>query len=234
MLIMGARNPDSPKQTARKGKKAAPRETGCEVRMGRGASRVVRKGQAALGADELHFHTGRTGRAGKDFALHLRYDDIQEVELDVNAGTITLSVVEQEPITLVLGKYAGDWKRFILERPTPLDALGVRKRARVGVVGVADDELIAQLQSRVPVLADEAASELDMVFVGVEHRADLAQLGPQSKRVRAGGVVWAVHQEKPRAPELHEIASAGRSAGLVIGGVVEFSRTLQALRLTKI
>lgn len=202
--------------------------------MGKGATRVDRKGMAALGSEELHFHTGRTGRSGKDFSLHIPYGDIEKLEVDVHDGQLTLTVAEHGAIVFQLGKHAGDWKKMIEERPTLLDELGVRKRARVALVGVDDDEFVRELATRVPELSGEEVKEVDLLFVGIEHRADLAQLGPLSKRVRRGGVVWAVYSEKARAPEEHEIAAAGRAAGLVNGHTVAVSRTLQALRLNKI
>jgi hypothetical protein len=236
---MGVRNPDLPKDSVKpRGKKPAPRELGCTLSMGKGAKRVVRKGQVALGVDELHFHTGRTGRSGADFSLHIPYGDIGEIEVDVPDGTLTMEVVEHGPIVLQLGKHASDWKKMIVERDTPLDQLGVgknSKKLRVGLVGIDDDELQRELATRVPAFAEADAGELDLLFVGVEHKADLLQLGPLSKRVKRGGVLWAVVSTRARsAPEAHEIAAAGRGAGLVSGNVVDFSRTLQALRLAKV
>ena len=134
---------------------------------------------------------------------------------------------------LQLGKHASDWKKMIEERPTPLDELGVDKKARVAVVAIEDDEFLKLLATRVPELAGEEAGDLDLLFVGVEHRADLSQLSALSRRLRHGGVLWALTREKGRAPEAHEIAAAGRSAGLLSGNVVEVSRTLQAVRLNK-
>ena len=54
----------------------------CKVLVGTGRARQLRNGTAALGPDELRFHTGRTGKQGKDFFLHIAYEDIQELELD--------------------------------------------------------------------------------------------------------------------------------------------------------
>jgi hypothetical protein len=234
---MGNRNPDEKKETDVKprGKKPAPRELGCTLTMGKGAKRVVRKGQIAQGGDELHFHTGRTGRGGADFSLHIPYGDIGEIEVDVPDGTLTMQVAEHGAITLQLGKHAADWKKQIEERPTPVTELGVTKKSVVALVGIDDDELERELATCSPSFADADAKELDLLFVGIEHKQDLAQLGPLSKRVKRGGALWAVVSSKTRsAPETHEIAAAARGAGLVSGNVVDITRTLQALRLTKV
>ena len=234
---MGVRSPDTPKDTVKpRGKKAAPRELSCRVESGRGATRISRKGLAALGGEELRFHTGRTGRNGKDFFLHVRYDDISAIVVDAHSGTMTVTASEHpDAITYHLGKHAGDWKKLIEERPTTVDELGVKPGSRLALVGIDDDELLALLNERVRAIAGDTDEDLHMLFVGVEHRADLAQLGGLARRVRRpNGVVWAVYSTKARTLTEPEIAAAGRAAGLVDGGIVDLSRTRKALRLTRI
>src|SRR5689334_5055836 len=107
---MGARTPDSPKQSMRRGKKAAPRETSCQVDIGRGKKKVTRTGVVALGDDALHFHTGRTGRQGVDFALRVGYETITKVLCDAAAGILTIHAAEPDEMVLHLGRIAGEWK----------------------------------------------------------------------------------------------------------------------------
>src|SRR5204863_6510720 len=76
---MGARNPDGPKESQRRGKKASPRSTTCRMEMGRGKQRVSRRGAVVLEREELRFHTGRTGRHGQDFSLQIDYEEMRSI-----------------------------------------------------------------------------------------------------------------------------------------------------------
>jgi hypothetical protein len=206
--------------------------------MGRGAARVVRRGMAALCPDELRFHTGRTGREGEDFFLHLRFEHITSLVADGPAGTLTVATPDQEAIIFHLGRLAVPWKQIIDERPDLLRDLGVTARARVALVADDDDALVQALAARTPGDADsasEAGDGLDVLFAGVQHRADLARLGAMAARVRPGsGVVWVVYPAGSRAVTEAAIVAAGRALGLASGITVELSPGRLALRLMRL
>ena len=72
----------------------------------------------------------------------------------------------------------------------------------------------------------------DMIFMGIEHKADLRRLGDVAARVRRpGGVVWIVFPQGSRVVGTLEISTAARPIGLVAAGTYELSRTHTALRL---
>jgi len=222
---MGTRAPDGPKESERRGRKPAPWQTTCKVTMGRGKTRVLRSGTAALAPEELRFHTGRTGRQGPDFFVHIRFEEIQELAVDAPAGTLTVTTEEHGPIVFQLGRAAPEWKQRIEERPTRLDALGIKPRSRVGVVGFVDDELEAR--------AAGAEDPLDVLIVGTEHPADLPRLAALAGRVKKGGWVWAVYPAASRALDERAIAEAASTAGLAPGDSIELSRTHRAMRLMR-
>lgn len=195
----------------------------CRVRVGRAPAR---HGLAALTADELRFHTGRTGREGKDFSLAIAYEDIARLAVDAHAGTLTVSTPDEPEIVFDLGRHAADWKKMIEERPTMLGLLGLHRRSRIDVLGVDDAELLEALAP-----LPRAETELDAIFMIAEHRADLAQLGPHAKRLRRGGAIWVVHTARLRASE---ITAAGTSAGLVEAGAFVLSREHDAVKLTRL
>jgi hypothetical protein len=231
---MGARTPDGPKESSRKGRKASPRETSCQVDIGRGRQKITRRGVVALGEDALHFHTGRTGRQGTDFSLMLRYDDMDKVTCDAATGLLTIKAREPDELVLHLGRMASDWLKMLSERESVLDELGVTSRSRVALVGVDDDELSAQLAARVTLL-DEPAGELDFLFLGAEHRADLGRLPALAAHLRRpGGVIWVVFATRKRGVAPGEIVAAGEAAGLVAGHVIDLSHTRAAQRLTRL
>jgi hypothetical protein len=228
---MGSRVPDGPKQSARKGRKPAPFQLGCKVELGRGRARVLRSGTAALAPDALRFHTGRTGREGPDFSLHLDFDAIERVEVDGPAGTMTVTTAEHGPVVFHLGRAAEEWSERVQARPGPLAELGIGARTRVALVGVGP-EALAGLEAE---LAGRAAEgEVDVLLVGVEHPADLRRLGEVARRVRAGGVVWAVSPRTgARVPDEAAIGVAATAVGLAPGHAVLLGRGHRALRLVR-
>jgi hypothetical protein len=227
---VGARNPDSPGPPAPPRKRAIPRDTSCKVRIGR----VVRRGVAALTPDELRFHTGRTGRHGEDFFLHLRFEHITSLVADGPAGTLTVATAEQEPIVFHLGRLAVAWKQIIEDRPDLLRELGVGARSRVALVAVDDDALLEALAARGPGLAAETGDGLDVLFAGVHHRADLARLDALAARVKPGGVMWVVYPTGSRGLTETAIVDAARAAGLAAGVTVEVSPRTVAMRMVRL
>ncbi len=196
----------------------------------------MRRGTATLADEELRFHTGRTGREGEDFFLHLRFDELTSIVVDGPKGTLTVSTPEHRDIVFHLGRTAVAWKELIDERPDLLRDLGVTPGARVGLEAIVDDELEAALRARVGELApgDDEDGGLDVLFAGVEHRADLTRLAQLVARVRPGtGVVWLVYPERSRTLAEDDLVAAARAAGLVAGRSLELSPGRIALRLTR-
>jgi hypothetical protein len=226
---MGTRSPDGPKQATSRPKKQAPREAGCRASLG-GAPPVT--GTATLARDELRFHTGRTGRRGKDFFVHVRFDDIRALEVDAREGALHITPADGEEVVLFFSQqsWAAEWKRMIEQRPRLLDGLDVPPRGRVAVVGVDDEALVAELVARCGGLAE--GDGLDALFFGVAHRADLRALPQHSARLREGGVLWAVKPES--APiHTHDIEAAAAACGLVAGAELAMTRDLAVIRLSK-
>jgi hypothetical protein len=203
------------------------------VQIERGAPRA---GVAALCADELRFHTGRTGREGQDFFVHIRFDEIVSLVADGAAGTLTVATDDQGAVIFHLGRLATAWKQIIEDRPDLLRDLGVTARSRVALVGVDDDALCQALAARVPGFADGAADagRLDVLFLGAEHRADLARLAAAAGRVRRGGVIWVVYPVTSRAVTGAEIVAAGGAAGLLAGDEVALSPERVAQKLMRL
>jgi hypothetical protein len=220
---VGARSPDSPDDTAsRRGKKAPPRSLSCKVRVGR----VLRRGTATLTDEELRFHTGRTGREGEDFALHLRLDEVGRVEVDAHKGTLAVDSAAHGKLVFMLGRAVTSWQRLIAERPSLVRDLGIGVRSRVAMIAVDDEELEQALGAR---LVNDG--EVDVLLAGASHPADLARLATLACRLRPGGVLWLVHPEEARGLGEADIAAAARAAGLVAGKAIVLGRGRVARRL---
>ncbi|MCC6995599.1 MAG: hypothetical protein IT370_13400 [Deltaproteobacteria bacterium] len=227
---MGSRVPDGPYQSQRKGRKPAPRETGCKLQQSKNP-RDLRNGSAVLGEDELRFRTDRTGRHGSDFHLHIPYSDIESIEVDAHSGQLSLTTREHGDVVLHLGRHAVEWKRLIEEQGSGLlDELGVKRGSKVALLAVLDPELERELGERVPDLDPEGT--LDVAFLGVEHRSDLAGIPALAARLRTGGgLLWLVHPEDV-LPEA-DFTAAARNAGLTPAGEVRLSRSHLALKLRR-
>jgi hypothetical protein len=186
---------------------------------------------AVLGPEELHFHTGRTGREGEDFVLHLRYDDITALRADGPAGTLTVATGDEGEVVLQLGRLAVAWKAWIDERPSVLRDLGLTPKSRVAWVGVDDDVMEQALGG---LEQTDLGDGLDAMFAGAEHRADLARLEALAQRVRPdGGVLWVVVPAESRVIAEAELAAAARALGLALGRTVELPPGRRAFRLTR-
>jgi len=228
---VGTRSPDGPWQSQRRHKKVAARETGCKLQMGAG-TRDVRSGIAVLGQDEVRFRTGRTGRHGRDFHLHIPYQDITALAVDAHAGLLTLTTREHGQLTLQLGRLAAEWKRLIEERPDRLGELGVRPGAQVLVLAALDAELETAIRAR----AAGDGDPLDVAFLGVAHRADLARVAELAARLRPdGGLLWLVIDEDGRhTPPEHDLAACAHAAGLTEAGTVRLARKQVARKLRRV
>lgn len=226
-LRMGKRSPDAPPdvQGPKRGKKPPPTHARIRVRAGK----TWREGAAVLTAEELRFNTGRTGRQGEDFFVHIRLDEVRRVTADASTGLMTVATIDGQDVIFELGPLATAWKQLIDERPSLLHRLHVERGARVDLVGVDDDALSASLE-RGGVAIDAGA--VDALFVGAEHRADLARLPSLLPRLRPGGVIWLVVADGTGVSN-EEIAAAARSAGLVDGATVELSPGRLAMMLSR-
>ena len=133
-------------------------------------------------------------------------------------------------IVLDLGTAAGKWAKRITHPPSRVEKLGVKAGMRVGLVGLDDPALIADIEARGATLERNArATGLDMVFFAANAPADLARLGVLGARIQPAGAIWLVRAKGRGAPigESESMAAAKR-AGLVDVKVVSYSDTQSA------
>ena len=223
---MGKRSPDAPPDVAgpKRGKKPPPTATRCRVRFGK----TWRAGAAVITDEELRFNTGRTGREGEDFAVHIRFEHITRVAADAATGLMTVSSQDGD-VVFDLGRLAVAWKDLLDKTPDALRELGIDRGARVDLVAIDDATLTAALEARGVALA--TTGQVDVLLAGAEHRADLARLPQLAARLRRGGTLWVVYPEGSRNIDDEEIAAAARAAGLVDGVTVDVSPGRLAVKL---
>lgn len=130
-------------------------------------------------------------------------------------------------------KQAASWADAILNPKTRLDKLGVRPGMRVAVLGVADDDLAAELTGREAAPVDELA-DLDLLFYTADSAEELARLGELVPALAEKGALWIVSRKgKAATVKDVEVMAAAKAVGLVDNKVVGFSDTLTALRFVR-
>ena len=180
------------------------------------------EGKAQLETDHVLFRGS--------FRLKIPHASITTV--DANAGTLTITYREGTAI-FELGPAAAKWADKIRNPRSLLDKLGVKSGMRVAVVGVDDDDFLAQLAGRVADVATRAPKKgTDIVFFQANAASDLAKLEKLRGYLEPDGAIWVVHTKgKGAAFKDVEVFAAAKRAKLVDVKVASFSATHTAEKL---
>ena len=131
-----------------------------------------------------------------------------------------------------LGDLAESWARAITNPRTRIDKLDVKPTSRAAVIGVTDEEFLAELRERAAAVeVSDAVENVDLIFYAIDDVLDLERLPALRERIVPAGALWLIH---PRGdPELkHEpIVAAAKRAGLIDTKTARFSETHTALKL---
>jgi hypothetical protein len=131
-----------------------------------------------------------------------------------------------------LGNLAESWARAITNPRTRIDKLDVKPTSRAAVIGVTDEDFLAELRQRAAAVeVSDAVENVDLIFYAVHDVLDLERLPALRERVVPAGAVWLIHPKGD--PELkHEpIVAAAKRAGLIDTKTARFSDTHTALKL---
>ncbi|HWA25246.1 MAG TPA: DUF3052 family protein [Lacunisphaera sp.] len=130
-------------------------------------------------------------------------------------------------------KTAAKWAEKIRSPKTLVDKLGLKPGLRVAVLGITDQDFLAQAAARLGGgLAMKPGSGLDLVFHAADSAAELAELADLKACLQPAGAIWVVSL-KGQAAKIKDtdVMRAARAAGLVDNKVCSFSATHTALRL---
>jgi hypothetical protein len=138
----------------------------------------------------------------------------------------------RERVVLHLGTKAERWAQKIRNPPSVVDKLGVKPEMRVGLVGPADEALVAAMRARgAELTVDRPRKGSDLVFLFASRPGDLGRLPALGRAIAPAGAVWVVWPKgQPELKEDH-VRAAAREAGLVDVKVASVSERLSGLKL---
>jgi len=193
---------------------------GNEVRCAAVIDGVAAEGKALLETREIVFRS----EAGR---LAIRFEEIDVAATRAKDGVLEVRFGARRRARFELGDKAAKWLEKIKNPPSRLDKLGIKPGMRVGLVGLADEELLAELKTRTDdVTVGRPRSDSDVLFLGAERRAELDKLGKLQERLKPEGAIWVVRRKGATAGVTEADSMAeGKAAGLVDVKVVAYSAT---------
>jgi len=134
-------------------------------------------------------------------------------------------------IVFEVGPQAEKWAQKILHPKSRMEKLGVKKGAKVTVIGKLEAEFEAELEKVAPDFArGTIAKDTEFIFLTAETEKDLARATNIAKVMRGGAALWIVYLKGRKDITENGVLSVGRKAGLKDVKVVGFSPTHTALK----
>ena len=175
------------------------REAQCHARLGRESG----TGRALLEHDAVIFRG--------DFRARVPLAELTTVA--AKAGTLRLTW-PGGTLALALGEQAERWAQILRHPKSVVDKLGVRAGQKVAVLGVKDQELLADLAARLGAEpASRTSSGCDPVLLGVETPAALSKLAALREAVRPAGGIWANLPARPQGGRRGRDPGRGQGRG---------------------
>lgn len=173
------------------------------------------RGKALLETSELLFR-------GDELRLKIAFNAI--TALDARDGSLRITT-EDGVATFALGLKAAVWAEKIRNPKSLLDKLGVKPEHRVVVLGVQDEEFLAQLRARAGDVSMRLRKNADVVLLGAETADGLVRLVKIRYAIKRDGMIWTVTPKGKGGVREGDVMSAGKAAGLVDVKVAAFSAT---------
>jgi hypothetical protein len=175
------------------------------------------QGRAVLETDELVF------RGDDGLRLKIPFSGVRSAT--TGDGDLRIELADGTAV-FALGAQAEKWAQKILHPKSLLDKLGIKPGMTVTVLGIHDDEFIAELRGRTDQLFfGNAQTNCDAIFVAVDGSEDMEQLAELKGAIKPNGAVWAVFRKGRKDFNENDVLRGGLAAGLVDVKVVRFSET---------
>ena len=173
------------------------------------------EGKALLETDELIFR-------GEGVMVAIPYKTITRV--DTREGRLRITWADGTAV-FELGSTAVKWADKIRNPPSRIDKLNIRSRQRVLFVGVRDETLREEIQTRGATVVARGTGPFDVIFVAANERGDLGRLVTVQKFLQRDGAIWIIRPKGSPLITESDVLKGGKAAGLVDVKVVRFSAT---------
>jgi len=179
------------------------------------------EGKALLETGELIFR-------GAECRVKVTFGEMKAVT--ASDGELWIKTKDRE-FAFGVGAAAEKWREKILHPKTRVEKLGVKAGLRVAVIGEVEKEFAKELkQSQAEVVADDAGSGAEAVFLFVRGNGDAGNIAKAAKKIKGAAELWVVYPKGKKLITEADVLSAGRKAGLKDVKVVGFSATHTALK----
>jgi hypothetical protein len=191
-------------------------EIACTVKFGKQRS----EGKALLETSELIFRGA--------FRLRIPFGAMKSVEAAKGelrvAGPNGLAIFE-------LGETAAKWREKILHPKSRIEKLGVKRNARVSVLGEFDKDFLRELSELTDNVDNGAmADDAEWIFFAAPSKKELSRVPKHAKKMKGSVALWVVYPKGQKEIRETDVIAMGRDAGLKDVKVVGFSPTHTALK----
>ena len=191
-------------------------ELNCSVRFGKQQS----AGKALLETSEILFRG--------DFRLKIPFSTIKSAK--AADGELRLQTADGLAV-FQLGTASAKWCDKILHPKPRIEKLGVKRGAKVSLLGGFAPDFLEELASLTRAVGKgQAASDCDWIFFAADSKVDLGRLSKISKSMQGATALWIVYPKGQKHITENDVLAAGRKAGLKDVKVVGFSPTHTALK----
>jgi len=191
-------------------------EATCKAQFGKQQS----EGKVLLETSEILFRGG--------FRLKIPFSKIKSAKA-VN-GELRLQTAEGLAV-FQIGKAAEKWCDKILHPKSRVEKLGVKRGARVSLVGKLEPEFLTELRELTKSVSKEkVATESESIFFAADSKETLSALSKISKSMKGATSLWIVYPKGQKHITENDVIAAGRRANLKDVKVVGFSSTRTALK----
>ncbi len=112
-----------------------------------------------------------------------------------------------------------------------IDKLNVKEHARVLLLGINDEPLLADIRARTQhCFAGRKTTNCDVILLSVESAADLRKIEPCQALLAPAGGLWIIYPKGQKHITEKQVRLAGLATGMVDNKVVSFSPTHTGLR----